>query len=96
MKCSDLMRSDYDSLPPLKKAKYVWLYFTWIVVTFVGQRVGKPHWWNGGRRTDGDPTVCPSCQHVCRVRDCVHGYQDDGLGDVEGVSECPKCGSTDI
>jgi hypothetical protein len=96
MKSTDLMWEDFESLPYWGKVKYFWLFLTWAIVLEIGQRVGKPHWWNGGRRTDGDPTVCKSCLYVCRVRDCVHGYQSDGLGDVEGVDECPRCGSTAI
>lgn len=94
MKTQELMTEDYRSLGPMAKAKWLWLYWTWRLVTWLGKKLGRPYWWNGGRRDDGDPTVCPECKHVLRVRDCVHTYSGwGGEDEVEGVEECPKCGS---
>lgn len=49
-----------------------------------------------GRHTDPSPVCCQRCGWISRVRDAVHGYQSDGAGDVEGYSECPRCGSTGL
>ncbi len=92
MKTDELMREDYESLGRLARLKWLWLYWSWRLVIWLGQRLGRWWWWNGGRQTDGDPTVCPKCRLVVRVRDCVHTYGDDGTGEVEGVDECPRCG----
>jgi hypothetical protein len=92
VKTHELMREDYVSLRWPGRLKWLWFYWTWRLVTWIGPKLGRPYWWNGGRRYDGDPTVCQECKHVMRVRHAVHGYQSDGDGDVEGCSECPKCG----
>lgn len=93
MKDPELMQEDFLSLRWPGRVNYLWLYWTWRLVTWIGRKLGRPWLWNGGRRTDGDPTVCEECKHVMRVRDAVHGYQSNGDGDdVEGCSECPKCG----
>ena len=30
------------------------------------------------------------------IKDMVHDYRDDGMGDVEAVDECPECGTDDV
>lgn len=47
----------------------------------------------GGRRYDWWPVRCHECGLVMRTKDAYHGYQDDGMGDVEPVDECPRCGT---
>lgn len=95
MKQDCLYQEDYRSLTARKRIYWLYLWWTWRLVLWLGSKFGRPFWWCGGRHTDGDPTVCQNeeCRWVGRVRDCVHGYQDDGSGeDVEGVDSCPKCG----
>lgn len=77
--------------------KYLWLLWSFNLVRYFA---AKTKWykfkWIGGRREAGYPVICEDCGHVCRLKNAVHGYQDDGNGDVEGVDECPRCGSTDL
>lgn len=75
----------------MKKLKWIWLLWTYAIVTWAGELFRRPHWWNGGRRENGYPVICEECDWIGRLRDAYHGYQDDGAGDVEPVSECPKC-----
>lgn len=97
MKTADLMQEDFESLSGWRRLHYLWLLWTWTLVLRLGRMTRHPWWWNGGRHSDGDPTVCRNCGWVGRVRDSVHGYQDDGSGeDVEGVEECPRCGSEEL
>lgn len=41
---------------------------------------------------------CKNCRWQGKLEDLVSGYRGigDGSGDVEGYSECPKCGSDDV
>lgn len=95
MKTQELYKEDFRSLCLCQKLKWLWYWWTWRAVIKVGSWFGC-YWWCGGRRTDGDPTVCGDCGRVFRVRDLVHSYQSDGCGDVEGVDECPNCGSESV
>ena len=91
MKTKELMKADFEACGLGGKAKWLWYFWTWRLVTWLGKKCGRPWWWNGGRRTDGDPTRCEACGLVWRVRDCVHTYAG-ACGDVEPVDECPRCG----
>ena len=89
MKSAEVMRDDYEVIPwGWGRIKYNWLLVSWIVVVWIGARIGKPHLWNGGRRTDGEPCVCHACGWIGRLRDAVHGYDD------YEEDECPKCGKS--
>jgi hypothetical protein len=44
------------------------------------------------RHNDPRPIICPRCRWAGAVAELGHDYQPDGYGDVEGVSECPRCG----
>ncbi len=89
MRSAEIMREDYEAIPfGFGRIKYNWLLVTWIIVTWIGRRLGHPAWWNGGRRTDGEPCVCHECGWIGRVRDCATCYDDYG----EGGCECPHCG----
>lgn len=92
MKTDELYREDYRSLPWCRRLLWLYYWYSWRLVTWLGARLGRRYWWNGGRHTDGDPTVCEECLRVFRVRDCVHTYQACGYDDVEGLEECPHCG----
>lgn len=96
MKTPKLYEEDYQSLPWLKRPYWLWLWYSWIFVLWIGKKTGHRYWWNAGRRSDGDPTVCDNCGWVGRVRECVHTYENDGAGDVEPIEECPKCGSNSV
>ena len=45
-----------------------------------------------GRHTDIEPYCCERCLWSGPYRWLVHAYCDDGMGDVEPVDECPRCG----
>ena len=96
MKPEGMMREDYESLPRLRRLHYLWLLWTWVALVWIGTLLKRPGWFDSGRRFDRSPTVCQRCGWVGRVRDCAHGYQDDGAGDVEGCSECPECGDQSV
>lgn len=50
-----------------------------------------------GRHTDVEPVRCEECGWIGRIKDCVHGYCDDGSGeDVCPEDECPFCGSNQL
>ena len=91
MKTPELYQEDFRILPWFRKPKWLWYWWTWKLVTWLANKIGRPYIWNGGRRTDGDPTVCEDCLHVYRVRDCLHGYMFSGE-DVEASDGCPNCG----
>jgi hypothetical protein len=41
-------------------------------------------------------TECKDCGWLGEVREAVHAYRDDGMGDVEPIDECPKCGGENL
>lgn len=47
-----------------------------------------------GRHDSPEPTICPRCLWAGMRRWCWHGYESDGVGDVEPVDDCPRCGNS--
>lgn len=92
MKTKELYQQDYRSLPLRRRLLWLWYWWSWRFVLWLGDRLGRGYWWNGGRRYDADPTVCPGCGRVWRVRDLCHGYDHEG----EPESECPHCGDSGV
>jgi hypothetical protein len=93
MKTDELYQEDYASLGYAAKLKWLWFWWTWRLLVWLGHKINRPWWGGNGRHSDMDPDVCPDCGRVWRVRDLVHTYADDGTGeDVVGVDECPDCG----
>ena len=103
MKSPELYLEDKQSTHGLRRLKWLWLWYTYLLVSwayYVTHYRSKPYtifrfggWWNGGRATDGDPNLCPECGHVFRVRQAIHGYASVGEDDVEPMDYCPRCGA---
>ena len=50
------------------------------------------------RETDITLVQCEDCGWTGTVSECIHTYRAISLtdGDVEGIDECPKCGSENL
>ena len=49
-----------------------------------------------GRRESPWPLVCRDCGYCAMERRMIHGYEDDGGGDVCPVDTCRNCGSDNL
>ena len=71
--------------------------FAWVwAEAWATWKIGKgiPAGWANlyGRWESPEPVMCPRCLWAGPRRWVIHTYQDDGVGDVEPVDECPRCG----
>lgn len=59
---------------------------------------GQPprRWIMESRHTDPTIMVCPDCGWTGQLKDCTHTYVETTGEDVEPISNCPKCGGSDI
>lgn len=68
-----------------------WWAYSYALGWYLWIGTGIPHFPLFGRQTDPDPVFCAECGWAARRRDCYHGYQADGMGDVEAVDRCQRC-----